>query len=48
MFDLGQEMLTPKSIQEYPPNLPAQEEYVVEFDGLEDPMHPQNWTLRKK
>ena len=34
--------------KEYPPNLPAQEEYVVEFDGPDDPMHPQNWPLRKK
>ena len=42
------ELLTRKSAQEYPPNLPAQEEYVVEFDGPDDPMHPQNWRLRKK
>ena len=34
--------------KEYPPQLPAQEEYVVEFDGPDDPLHPQNWTLRKK
>ena len=34
--------------KEYPPPLPAQEEYVVEFDGVDDPMHPQNWPLRKK
>ena len=34
--------------KEYPPLLPAQEEYVVEFDGPDDPMHPQNWPLRKK
>lgn len=34
--------------KEYPPNLPEQEQYVVEFDGPDDPMHPQNWTLRKK
>lgn len=34
--------------KEYPPPLPAQEEYVVEFDGPDDPMHPQNWPLRKK
>ena len=34
--------------KDYPPALPAQEEYVVEFDGPDDPMHPQNWTLRKK
>ncbi|KAL6715036.1 hypothetical protein ACLMJK_007297 [Lecanora helva] len=34
--------------KEYPPPLPAQEEYVVEFDGPDDPLHPQNWPLRKK
>ena len=32
----------------YPPPLPEQEEYVVEFDGPRDPMHPQNWPMKKK
>jgi DHA1 family multidrug resistance protein-like MFS transporter len=32
----------------YPPALPAQEEYVVEFDGPDDPSHAQNWPLKKK
>ncbi|TKA81446.1 hypothetical protein B0A49_00289 [Cryomyces minteri] len=32
----------------YPPPLPAQEEYVVEFDGVDDPLHAQNWPFRKK
>ncbi|PHH82953.1 hypothetical protein CDD82_4171 [Ophiocordyceps australis] len=32
----------------YPPPLPDQEEYVVEFDGPDDPLHSQNWPLRKK
>jgi len=32
----------------YPPPLPEREEYVVEFDGEHDPLHPQNWPLRKK
>jgi MFS transporter, DHA1 family, multidrug resistance protein len=32
----------------YPPPLPAQEEYVVEFDGKDDPLHPQNWPFGKK
>lgn len=32
----------------YPPPLPEQEEYVVEFDGPDDPLHSQNWPLRKK
>ena len=32
----------------YPAPLPDREEYVVEFDGPEDPLHPQNWSMRKK
>ncbi|KAL1838564.1 hypothetical protein VTJ49DRAFT_2524 [Mycothermus thermophilus] len=32
----------------YPPPLPNQEDYVVEFDGPDDPLHAQNWPLRKK
>ena len=32
----------------YPPPLPEQEEYVVEFDGKDDPLHPQNWPFKKK
>ena len=32
----------------YPPTLPDQEEYVVEFDGKDDPLHPQNWPLKFK
>jgi DHA1 family multidrug resistance protein-like MFS transporter len=32
----------------YPPPLPEREEYVVEFDGPDDPLHAQNWALRKK
>ncbi|KAF2234594.1 MFS general substrate transporter [Viridothelium virens] len=32
----------------YPPPLPEREEYVVEFDGAGDPLHAQNWPLRKK
>lgn len=32
----------------YPPMLPAQEEYVVEFDGEDDPLHPLNWPMRRK
>ena len=34
--------------KEYPPPLPAKEDYVVEFDGHDDPLHPQNWKLSKK
>jgi len=32
----------------YPPPLPDKDEYVVEFDGKDDPMHPQNWPQRTK
>jgi DHA1 family multidrug resistance protein-like MFS transporter len=32
----------------FPPVLPDQEEYVVEFDGADDPRHAQNWTMSKK
>ncbi|CEO61157.1 hypothetical protein PMG11_05480 [Penicillium brasilianum] len=32
----------------YPPALPDKEEYVVEFAGRDDPLHPQNWPTRKK
>ncbi|THW71591.1 MFS general substrate transporter [Aureobasidium pullulans] len=32
----------------YPPPLPEREEYVVEFDGPNDPMHAQNWPFKKK
>ncbi len=32
----------------FPPELPAREEYVVEFDGADDPLHAQNWPMRKK
>lgn len=32
----------------YPPPLPDREEYVVEFTGADDPLHAQNWPLRKK
>ncbi len=32
----------------FPPPLPDREEYVVEFEGPDDPLHGQNWPLRKK
>lgn len=32
----------------YPPPLPEREEYVVEFDGPDDPIHAQNWPFSKK
>ena len=34
--------------KDYPPTLPAKEDYVVEFDGPDDPLHPQNWPMKKK
>jgi len=32
----------------YPKMLPASEDYVVEFDGHDDPLHAQNWPSKKK
>lgn len=32
----------------YPPPLPDREEYVVEFDGHDDPRHAMNWPTKKK
>ena len=32
----------------YPPPLPEREENVVEYDGKDDPLHPQNWPFTKK
>ncbi|KAJ6113492.1 hypothetical protein N7523_006809 [Penicillium sp. IBT 18751x] len=32
----------------YPPPLPNREDYVVEFDGPDDPLYPQNWPLKTK
>ncbi|KAJ5176422.1 Major facilitator superfamily multidrug transporter FLU1 [Penicillium canariense] len=32
----------------YPAPLPDKEEYVVEFAGRDDPLHPQNWPTSKK
>jgi len=32
----------------YPKMLPASEDYVVEFDGHDDPLHAQNWPSGKK
>jgi MFS transporter, DHA1 family, multidrug resistance protein len=32
----------------YPPSLPEREEYVVEFDGVDDPLHAQNWPMKRK
>ena len=31
----------------FPPTL-DQEQYVVEFDGSDDPMHPQNWPMKRR
>ncbi|KZF18832.1 putative bicyclomycin resistance protein [Xylona heveae TC161] len=32
----------------FPPALPDPEDYVVEFDGSDDPEHPHNWSLPVK
>ncbi|KAI0517370.1 polyamine transporter 1 [Xylaria bambusicola] len=31
-----------------PPPLPDRDAYVVEFEGPDDPYHPQNWPMKKK
>ena len=31
-----------------PPPLPEREMYVVDFVGVDDPTHPQNWSVGKK
>ncbi|KAK9367946.1 major facilitator superfamily domain-containing protein [Lipomyces kononenkoae] len=32
----------------YPPMLPAREQYIVEYNGPDDPYHPLNWSALKK
>ncbi|KAL5086198.1 hypothetical protein Trisim1_009527 [Trichoderma cf. simile WF8] len=32
----------------YPPDLLEKDGYIVEFDGADDPIHPQNWPMRTK
>ena len=32
----------------FPPLLPDREEYVVEYNGVDDPLHAQNWPMKKK
>lgn len=32
----------------FPEPLPASSEYVVEFNDAHDPLHPQNWAIRRK
>jgi DHA1 family multidrug resistance protein-like MFS transporter len=34
--------------KQLPPPLPDSNQYVVEFDGTDDPTHPMNWTLGTK
>lgn len=31
-----------------PPPLPDAQEYLVDFDGLDDPEHPYNWKSSRK
>lgn len=31
-----------------PPALPRLEDYIVEFDGTDDPLHPFNWKRSTK
>ncbi|KAJ5782326.1 hypothetical protein N7457_004100 [Penicillium paradoxum] len=32
----------------HPPDLPDPEQYIVEFNDADDPLHPQNWSLARK
>ncbi|KAL7952490.1 major facilitator superfamily domain-containing protein [Trichoderma compactum] len=32
----------------YPPDILEKDGYIVEFDGADDPIHPQNWPMRTK
>lgn len=32
----------------FPKQMPAADTYVVEFNDADDPLHPQNWALRRK
>ena len=32
----------------YPPDLPDPEQFIVEFTGSNDPLHPQNWSLKRR
>ncbi|KAL4913880.1 major facilitator superfamily domain-containing protein [Aspergillus aurantiobrunneus] len=32
----------------YPPDLPDVEAYIVDFEGSDDPMHPQNWPMKRR
>ncbi|KAB8072332.1 major facilitator superfamily domain-containing protein [Aspergillus leporis] len=34
--------------KQHPPSLPDAEDYVVEFEGSDDPMHPQNWPIKTR
>ncbi|KAJ5129961.1 uncharacterized protein N7515_006000 [Penicillium bovifimosum] len=34
--------------KDYPPLLPDSEDYVVEFDGANDPLHPYNWSTTRR
>ncbi|KUL89299.1 hypothetical protein ZTR_03816 [Talaromyces verruculosus] len=32
----------------FPPALPDRERYLVDFEGVDDPLHPQNWPWRTR
>lgn len=32
----------------FPPKIPNSEDYVVDFDGINDPAHPYNWRFSVK
>ncbi|KAI9811604.1 MAG: hypothetical protein M1827_005353 [Pycnora praestabilis] len=46
--DSGKPLLAFGGGKPFPLPLPEREEYVVEFDGPNDPLHAQNWPMLKK
>ncbi|MCJ1414015.1 hypothetical protein MMC32_000340 [Xylographa parallela] len=43
-----QEKLSIGAGKPFPPSLPDSDEYTVEFESIDDPMSPQNWSSSKK
>ena len=43
-----QEMSSIGAGKPFPPSLPDPGEYTVDFESIDDPLHPQNWPVSKK
>lgn len=46
--DAANHMLSFGRGRPHPPLLPDREDYVVDFDGPDDPAFPQNWPMRTR